>query len=174
MFKYWSFWLTVTVVSTAAEQVGFNANRFAVCFKGSYTPGIQNDCILVSGGTADRGNLSVLTREIPTGSGVHKHLPNLKYAGKCVNVIPLRDSQLSEVSVALFYCVLLLLKKYTDRKESITSHFSLPDWTNWTRQLSPAVSSGNEDIFWIQERQCGTYQCENETDGDVTVAEQSH
>ncbi|KAM4558425.1 alpha-tectorin-like isoform 2-T2 [Odontesthes bonariensis] len=77
--------------------VGFNANRFAVCFKGSYTPGIQNDCILMSGGTADRGNLSVLTREIPTGSGVHKLLPNLKYAGKCVNVIPLRDGQQSEI-----------------------------------------------------------------------------
>ncbi|XP_072252971.1 uncharacterized protein [Leuresthes tenuis] len=77
--------------------VGFSANRFAVCFRGSYTPGVQNDCILMSGGTADRGNLSVLTREIPTGSGVHKLLPNLKYAGKCVNVIPLRDSQQSEI-----------------------------------------------------------------------------
>uniref|UniRef100_A0A3B3WMU0 ZP domain-containing protein n=1 Tax=Poecilia mexicana TaxID=48701 RepID=A0A3B3WMU0_9TELE len=59
-------------------------NRFAVCFKGLYQPGIQNDCILMSGGTADRGGLSVLSREIPTGSGVHKLLPNLKYAGKSV------------------------------------------------------------------------------------------
>ncbi|KAM9710541.1 uncharacterized protein ACNS7B_024384 [Menidia menidia] len=77
--------------------VGFNQNRFAVCFKGLYSPGVQNDCILLSGGAADRGNLSVLSREIPTGSGVHKLLPNLKYAGKCVNVIPLSDSQLSPI-----------------------------------------------------------------------------
>ncbi|XP_014864322.1 PREDICTED: uncharacterized protein LOC106930959 [Poecilia mexicana] len=77
--------------------VGFEADRFAVCFKGLYQPGIQNDCILMSGGTADRGGLSVLSREIPTGSGVHKLLPNLKYAGKCVNVIPLTDSQQSQV-----------------------------------------------------------------------------
>uniref|UniRef100_A0A3B3TK25 Alpha-tectorin-like n=1 Tax=Poecilia latipinna TaxID=48699 RepID=A0A3B3TK25_9TELE len=76
-------------------------NRFAVCFKGLYQPGIQNDCILMSGGTADRGGLSVLSREIPTGSGVHKLLPNLKYAGKCVNVIPLTDSQQSQVSMSL-------------------------------------------------------------------------
>uniref|UniRef100_A0A3B3TH83 Alpha-tectorin-like n=1 Tax=Poecilia latipinna TaxID=48699 RepID=A0A3B3TH83_9TELE len=76
-------------------------NRFAVCFKGLYQPGIQNDCILMSGGTADRGGLSVLSREIPTGSGVHKLLPNLKYAGKCVNVIPLTDSQQSQVTVLL-------------------------------------------------------------------------
>uniref|UniRef100_A0A3B3WMK3 ZP domain-containing protein n=1 Tax=Poecilia mexicana TaxID=48701 RepID=A0A3B3WMK3_9TELE len=78
-----------------------NADRFAVCFKGLYQPGIQNDCILMSGGTADRGGLSVLSREIPTGSGVHKLLPNLKYAGKCVNVIPLTDSQQSQVSMSL-------------------------------------------------------------------------
>ncbi|XP_054915796.1 alpha-tectorin-like [Poeciliopsis prolifica] len=77
--------------------VGFNADRFAVCFKGLYQPGIQNDCILMSGGMADRGGLSVLRREIPTGSGVHKLLPNLKYAGKCVNVIPLKDCQQSQV-----------------------------------------------------------------------------
>uniref|UniRef100_A0A3P8T4G9 ZP domain-containing protein n=1 Tax=Amphiprion percula TaxID=161767 RepID=A0A3P8T4G9_AMPPE len=68
------------------------------CFNGLYTPGIKNDCILMSGGTADRGDLAVLTREIPTGSGVHQLLPNLKHAGKCVNIIPLKDSQQSEVS----------------------------------------------------------------------------
>lgn len=53
----------------------------------------------MSGGTADRGDLAVLTKEIPTGSGVHKLLPNLKNAGKCVNIIPLKDSQQSEVRV---------------------------------------------------------------------------
>ncbi|XP_017297448.1 uncharacterized protein LOC108251609 [Kryptolebias marmoratus] len=77
--------------------VGFSANKFAICFKGSYRPDFQNDCILMSGGTADRGDLSVLRREIPTGSGVHKLLPNLRYAGKCVNVIPLKDSQQSQI-----------------------------------------------------------------------------
>uniref|UniRef100_A0A8D3ACV9 Alpha-tectorin-like n=1 Tax=Scophthalmus maximus TaxID=52904 RepID=A0A8D3ACV9_SCOMX len=77
--------------------VAFNASRFAVCFKGLYKPGIKNDCILMSGGTADRGGLAVLAREIPTGSGVHRLLPNLKHAGKCVNVIPLKDSQQSEI-----------------------------------------------------------------------------
>uniref|UniRef100_A0A8C7XVY8 ZP domain-containing protein n=1 Tax=Oryzias sinensis TaxID=183150 RepID=A0A8C7XVY8_9TELE len=44
-------------------------NRFALCFKASYGRGADNDCILMSGGTADRGDLSVLTKEIPTGSG---------------------------------------------------------------------------------------------------------
>lgn len=77
--------------------VAFNASRFAVCFNGLYKPGIKNDCILMSGGTADRGDLSVLTKQIPTGSGVHKLLPNLKNAGECVNVIPLKDSQQSEI-----------------------------------------------------------------------------
>uniref|UniRef100_A0A3B4ZZ41 Alpha-tectorin-like n=1 Tax=Stegastes partitus TaxID=144197 RepID=A0A3B4ZZ41_9TELE len=79
--------------------VAFSANRFAVCFNGLYKPGIKNDCILMSGGTADRGDLAVLSKEIPTGSGVHKLLPNLKNAGKCVNVIPLKDGQQSDVSV---------------------------------------------------------------------------
>ncbi|XP_074514400.1 alpha-tectorin-like [Sebastes fasciatus] len=77
--------------------VAFDANKFAVCFNGLYKPGIKNDCILMSGGTADRGDLAVLTKEISTGSGVHKLLPNLKNAGKCVNVIPLKDSQHSEI-----------------------------------------------------------------------------
>lgn len=80
-------------------QVAFNASRFAVCFNGLYTPGIQNDCIVTSGGTADRGDLAVLQREIPTGSGVHRLLPNLGNAGKCVNIIPLKDSQQTQVSV---------------------------------------------------------------------------
>ncbi|XP_008295171.1 alpha-tectorin-like [Stegastes partitus] len=77
--------------------VAFSANRFAVCFNGLYKPGIKNDCILMSGGTADRGDLAVLSKEIPTGSGVHKLLPNLKNAGKCVNVIPLKDGQQSDI-----------------------------------------------------------------------------
>lgn len=84
-------------------KVAFDANRFAVCFNGLYKPGIKNDCILMSGGTADRGDLAVLSKEIPTGSGVHKLLPNLKNAGKCVNVIPLKDSQQSEVSVSFLF-----------------------------------------------------------------------
>ncbi|XP_028249596.1 uncharacterized protein LOC114426408 [Parambassis ranga] len=77
--------------------VGFDADRFAVCFNGVYAPGIKNDCILMSGGSADRGDLAVLTRQIPTGSGVHKLLPNLKNAGQCVNVIPLKDSLRSDI-----------------------------------------------------------------------------
>ncbi|KAM9850992.1 alpha-tectorin-like [Aulostomus maculatus] len=77
--------------------VAFNDSKFAVCFNGLYKPGIKNDCILMSGGAADRGHLTVLTKEIPAGSGVHKLLPNLKNAGECVNVIPLRDSQQSEI-----------------------------------------------------------------------------
>uniref|UniRef100_A0A673AZI9 ZP domain-containing protein n=1 Tax=Sphaeramia orbicularis TaxID=375764 RepID=A0A673AZI9_9TELE len=74
-------------------------NKFRVCFKGFNRLGMKNDCILMSKGTADRGGLSVLTREIPTGSGVHRLLPNLQTAGKCVNLIPLKDSQQSQVSV---------------------------------------------------------------------------
>ncbi|KAM3608352.1 uncharacterized protein V6R79_023620 [Siganus canaliculatus] len=77
--------------------VAFNASRFTVCFKGLYSPLILNDCIVMSGGTADRGNLAVLTKQIPTGSGVHKLLPNLKNAGQCVNIIPLKDSHQTEI-----------------------------------------------------------------------------
>ncbi|XP_029315301.1 alpha-tectorin-like [Cottoperca gobio] len=77
--------------------LAFDANRFAVCFNGLYQPGIKNDCILMSGGTADRGDLAVLNKEIPTGSGVHHLLPNLKHAGKCINIIPLKDRQQSEI-----------------------------------------------------------------------------
>lgn len=80
-------------------QVAFNESRFTVCFNGEYKPGIKNDCIVMSGGTADRGDLAILTKEIPTGSGVHKLLPNLKGAGKCVNIIPLKDSQQYEGSI---------------------------------------------------------------------------
>ncbi len=79
--------------------MAFSANRFAVCFNGIYKPGLKNDCILMSGGTADRADLEILTKDIPTGSGVHKLLPNLKNAGKCVNLIPLKDSQQSKVSI---------------------------------------------------------------------------
>ncbi|XP_061917948.1 alpha-tectorin-like [Entelurus aequoreus] len=77
--------------------VAFNDSRFALCFNGAYEDGAQNDCIVMSGGTADRGNWSVLAHEIPAGSGVHKMLPELKHAGKCVNVIPLKDHQYSEI-----------------------------------------------------------------------------
>ncbi|GAA6219139.1 alpha-tectorin-like [Lates japonicus] len=77
--------------------VAFNESRFTVCFNGEYKPDIKNDCIVMSGGTADRGDLAILTKEIPTGSGVHKLLPNLKSAGKCVNIIPLKDSQQYEI-----------------------------------------------------------------------------
>lgn len=97
--------------------MAFDANIFAVCFSGLYKPGIKNDCILMSGGTADRGNLAVLTKEIPTGSGVHKLLPNLSNAGKCVNIIPLKDSQQSEVSFQ-FRPVLLSAV----RRRDISSH----------------------------------------------------
>ncbi|XP_059199281.1 alpha-tectorin-like [Centropristis striata] len=77
--------------------VAFDADTFAVCFNGVYRPGVKDDCILMSGGSADRGGLSVLTKAIPTGSGVHKLLPNLKNAGECVNIIPLKDSQQVEI-----------------------------------------------------------------------------
>ncbi|XP_075886856.1 alpha-tectorin-like [Nelusetta ayraudi] len=77
--------------------VGFNSSRFSICFNDRFTPGTQNDCILTSGGTADRGALAVLTKDIPTGSGIHKLLPNLGNAGKCVNVIRLKNSQQAHV-----------------------------------------------------------------------------
>lgn len=95
---YINQWFNVCALTCWFKQVAFDANRFAVCFNGAYQPGVKNDCIVMSGGTADRGNLSVLTKEIPTGSGLHKLLPSLKNAGKCVNVIPLKDSQDAEVS----------------------------------------------------------------------------
>ncbi|KAF3843529.1 hypothetical protein F7725_002378 [Dissostichus mawsoni] len=76
--------------------VAFESNTFSLCFNGSYQTGIKNDCIFMSGGTADRGGLSVFTKEIPAGSGVHRLLPNLSNAGKCINIIPLKDSQQSE------------------------------------------------------------------------------
>ncbi|KAI4806020.1 hypothetical protein KUCAC02_010612 [Chaenocephalus aceratus] len=77
--------------------VAFESNTFSLCFNGSYQTGIKNDCIFMSGGTADRGGLSVFTKEIPEGSGVHRLLPNLSNAGKCINIIPLKDSQQSEI-----------------------------------------------------------------------------
>ncbi|KAG7234499.1 hypothetical protein INR49_004549 [Caranx melampygus] len=85
------FWL-----HSAWCRVSFNVSRFTVCFNGVYTPGIKNDCIMMSGGTADRGDLTILTREIPTGSGVHQLLPNLRHAGKCINIIPLKDNKESQ------------------------------------------------------------------------------
>lgn len=87
--------------------MAFNANRFAICFNGLYKPGMENDCIVMSGGPADRGGLAVLKKEIPIGSGVHRLLSNLKNAGKCVNIIPLKDSQQTQVSI--FFTLLLLL-----------------------------------------------------------------
>lgn len=81
------------------QQVAFNQSKFAMCFNGLFAPGTQNDCIVTSGGTADRGALAVLTAEIPTSSGVHRLLPNLGNAGKCVNVIRLKDSQQAHVRV---------------------------------------------------------------------------
>uniref|UniRef100_A0A3P8V355 Alpha-tectorin-like n=1 Tax=Cynoglossus semilaevis TaxID=244447 RepID=A0A3P8V355_CYNSE len=60
----------------------FNDSKFAVCFNGHYNAGIQNDCILMSGGTADRGDLKIFTKEIPIGSGVHELLPSLSSPGK--------------------------------------------------------------------------------------------
>nr|XP_043906278.1 alpha-tectorin-like [Solea senegalensis] len=77
--------------------VAFNASRSSVCFNGIYEPGLQNDCILMSRGTADRADLEVLTQEIPTGSGVHQLIPELKTAGKCVNRIPFKDSDESNI-----------------------------------------------------------------------------
>uniref|UniRef100_A0A3P8V557 Alpha-tectorin-like n=1 Tax=Cynoglossus semilaevis TaxID=244447 RepID=A0A3P8V557_CYNSE len=71
---------------------------YVICFNGHYNAGIQNDCILMSGGTADRGDLKIFTKEIPIGSGVHELLPSLSSPGKCVNVIPLKDSQQTDVS----------------------------------------------------------------------------
>lgn len=68
----------------------------------------------MSGGTADRGDLSVLTKEIPTGSGLHKLLPSLKNAGKCVNVIPLKDSQEAEVSQSKYVNDAVLLWNITE------------------------------------------------------------
>lgn len=93
------------------EQVGFDSNRSTLCFNGQYRSGVDNDCILMSRGSADRGALTVLTREIPTGSGIHKLLPNLKHAGKCVNVIPLKDGQDSDVSVNMDLTICNILKK---------------------------------------------------------------
>lgn len=91
--------------------MGFDGYRFVACFKGLYRPGIQNDCILIDGGRPDRGDLSVLRRVIPTGSGIHKLLPNLKFPGKCVNVMPLKNSQESKVSFQFVcYCLLLAWK----------------------------------------------------------------
>ncbi|KAM9802835.1 alpha-tectorin-like [Syngnathus typhle] len=78
-------------------HVAFNNSKFALCFTGTYEAANQNDCILVSGGTADNGNWSVLTQEIPTGSGIHQMLPSLKHRGQCVNVIPLKDNDNSEI-----------------------------------------------------------------------------
>lgn len=54
----------------------------------------------MSGGTADRGDLKIFTKEIPIGSGVHELLPSLSSPGKCVNVIPLKDSQQTDVSTS--------------------------------------------------------------------------
>ncbi|XP_033843054.2 alpha-tectorin-like [Periophthalmus magnuspinnatus] len=77
--------------------VGFDSNTSTLCFNGQYHSGQKSDCILMSRGSADRGALTTLSRDIPAGSGIHSLVPNLKHAGQCVNVIPLRDEQGSDV-----------------------------------------------------------------------------
>ncbi|XP_020775894.2 alpha-tectorin-like [Boleophthalmus pectinirostris] len=77
--------------------VGFNSNTSSLCFNGQYQSGQGSDCILMSRGSADRGEVTTLSRDIPAGSGIHKLVPNLMHAGKCVNVIPLRDELDSDV-----------------------------------------------------------------------------
>ncbi|XP_041858388.1 alpha-tectorin-like [Melanotaenia boesemani] len=77
--------------------VSFTGNKFAVCFNGLFKPGTENDCIVMSSGAADRGNLFILTKEIPFGSVVHKRLPSLQHTGKCVNIMLLTDHQQSEI-----------------------------------------------------------------------------
>ncbi|XP_053733518.1 alpha-tectorin-like [Synchiropus splendidus] len=77
--------------------VDFLGSKLSVCFKGRYKPATKNDCIMMSRGTASSGDLTVLTREIPTSSGVHKMFPDLKYPGRCVNVIPLADHAQSPI-----------------------------------------------------------------------------
>lgn len=77
--------------------VGFDYNTSSVCFNGQYRPGQSSDCILMSRGSANRGALTVLNREIPTGSGLHKLLPSLNQPGRCLNIIPLKDEQDSEI-----------------------------------------------------------------------------
>ncbi|CAL1583126.1 unnamed protein product [Knipowitschia caucasica] len=77
--------------------VGFDSNTSAVCFNGQFGSGPNSDCILMSRGSADRGSLTTHDTHIPTGSGLHKLLANLKHEGECVNIIPLRDGQDSDV-----------------------------------------------------------------------------
>ncbi|XP_072301112.1 uncharacterized protein [Eucyclogobius newberryi] len=78
--------------------VDFDSNTSTLCFNGQYQSGQNSDCILMSRGSAVRGALITLIRDIPTGSGIHRLLPNLiKQSGNCVNVIPLRDGQDSDV-----------------------------------------------------------------------------
>lgn len=77
--------------------VGFDSNTSSVCFNGQYQSGQSSDCILMSRGAADRGALTVLSREIPTGSGLHKLLPDLKHPGRCLNIIPMKDGQDSDI-----------------------------------------------------------------------------
>lgn len=105
-------------IVVAFKQVAFNGSRFAICFNGLYTPGTQNDCILMSGGTADRGGLAVFTKDIPTGSGIHKLLPNLGNAGKCVNILRLKNSQQAHVRVrhcySIYNCDLPCLFRYSE------------------------------------------------------------
>ncbi|XP_074551467.1 alpha-tectorin-like [Halichoeres trimaculatus] len=77
--------------------VSLDANRFAFCFGGAFSAGLPNSCILLSGGSADRGELEVFSRVIPFGSGVHKVLPDLESTGECVNVIALKDNKEAEI-----------------------------------------------------------------------------
>ncbi|XP_034549180.1 alpha-tectorin-like [Notolabrus celidotus] len=77
--------------------VSLKANTFAFCFTDAFSPGSSNNCILMSGGPADRGELEVFSRVIPFGSGVHKLLPDLESVGECVNVIALKDNKEAEI-----------------------------------------------------------------------------
>lgn len=150
-------------------QVGFNSSRFAICFNGQFTPGIQNDCILTSGGTADRGALAVLTKEIPSGSGIHKMLPNLGNTGKCVNVIRLKNSLDDQVRViclfhlftsfnthanvtAPVFCVCFFYQQFNFR---VVISMSL-DWANWTGQLWSTSNFCHKDIPRVHTCWCGT------------------
>lgn len=154
------------------KQVAFNGSRFAICFNGLYTPGTQNDCILMSGGTADRGGLAVFRKDIPTGSGIHKLLPNLGNAGKCVNILRLKNSRQTHVRVRhcylMYNCDLPCLFRYSKPKQgglywSFTKftlsffHGLSLDWTNWTWQLWFTSNFGNKDISRVPKCWYGKY-----------------
>ncbi|CAB1455712.1 unnamed protein product [Pleuronectes platessa] len=63
--------------------VSFKASKVNVCFNGQYQSGIKDDCILVPGGAAVSGSLSIAWRNFPLGSNVHQALPSIKQAAPC-------------------------------------------------------------------------------------------